>query len=102
MMNKEVRAEFFRFRASEHYLTGVALTNCIRVDVPADSYDGHDERDTAARSRHVLQNRFRKTRASVAQLIFAPAGNIFLLKRARSRHRSGRRAGVRRQKASHN
>src|ERR1700681_3350924 len=102
MMNKEIRAEFFRFRASEHYLTGAALTNCARVYIPADWYDGHDERDTAARNRHVLRNRFRKTCASVARLIFAPAENIFPSTRARSRHRSGRRAGVRRQKASHN
>src|SRR6266576_2260034 len=98
MMNKEVRAEFFRFRASEHYLTGAALTNCTRFYVPADSYAGRDERDTAAHSRHVLRNRFQKTCASVARLIFAPAGNIFLLTRARSRHRSERRAGVRRKK----
>src|ERR1700688_3819562 len=102
MMSKEVRAEFFRFRASQHYLTGAALTNCARVYAPADSYAGHDERDTAAHSHHVLRNTFQKTRASVVQLIFAPAGNIFLSTRARSRHRSGRRAGVRRQKASHN
>src|SRR5260370_40079173 len=101
-MNKEVRAEFFRFRTSEHYLTDAGLTNCARVYVPADSYDGHDERDTAGHSRHVLRNTFRKMHASVARLIFAPAENIFLLTRARSRHRSGRRAGVRRQKASHN
>ncbi len=76
-MNKEVRAEFFRFRASQHYLTGAALTNCARVYVPADSYAGRDERDTAARSRHVLRNTFRKKRVSVARVQFSRPRKIF-------------------------
>src|SRR6266487_3746070 len=60
---------------------------------------GHDETDTAAHNRRISRNTIRKTRVTVAGLLFFSVGNISPSKRARSRHRSEKRADVRRQKA---
>src|SRR5439155_20806161 len=62
----------------------------------------HDEINIAARNRRVRQNRFRKIHAAPAPSFFSSAGSISLARRARSKHRWEKSAGVRRRRASHN
>src|SRR6266550_5778801 len=61
-----------------------------------------DETNTAARTLHVRQNRFRKIRAAAAPSLSLSAENISPSRRAQSRRRWETRADVRRQIASHN
>src|SRR5260370_31576625 len=63
---------------------------------------GHDETDTAAHNRRIPRNTTRRKPVAVVASFFSSARNISLLKRARSRHQSGNRADVRRQRASRN
>src|SRR5260370_4848808 len=63
---------------------------------------GHDETDTAAHNRRIPRNTTRRKPVAVVASFFSSAGNISLLKRARSRHQWGKRAAVRRQRASRN
>ena len=62
----------------------------------------HNETSTAAHNHYVHQNRFQKIRAAGATSLSLSAENIFLSKRAPSRHRLGRPADVRKQIASRN
>src|SRR6266446_7589069 len=63
---------------------------------------GPDETDTAAHNRHIYRNTIRRTCVTVAGRLFFSLGNISPSKHARSRHRSEKRADVRRQRASRN
>src|SRR6266496_373244 len=73
-------------------LAGLVLLTCVTLSA-------RNETSIAARNRHDLQNRFQKIRATAALSFSHSPENIFLLKHARSRHRSERPADVRTQRA---